>query len=564
MPGAVAEPGLKWFKGPRFSIGWKGHLFIPGRSGGAASVAGLVERLASVPLAQAVADVRGVYGLFVHDAVANTWQVTTDHAGLYQIYHDGRGASTGFLDLLADRGIGPEALRLDKAVEYLAHGAIFDTQTLIEGVRRLAYDEVLTLAPDRPPALGKKTLPIAPEPADTIVPDTIQDMVRSLEGRRLSADVTGGFDSRLVACLMREAGATFEAAVSGIPGTPDTEIAKDVAAMLDCPFHLSQHDLEDLENGLEQVFLAGDGLTDPRRFHRDYANARARRARGVEVLVHGGAGEMFKDQFSLQDFPFYGVKRVNLERFYALRVTPVVWPRKDFAPEAAKLFDDLPRRTIATFAGLREETNNATYNRIYFYLRSPDLYGRFYTNYINMGLDVVAPFLDRDVAHAAIRLPPWRSFFTRWHRDVLTAHCPKLAALPTADGYTASSTWAHLPRNLVGYGVYQARRGAKKVSQKLTGKSRFHAAGAFVADADGFMQALRASPQFARALNALQRANVLRPNLDPAAVRDIHVGRVMAVGRLLDHLGAQSRRRAEDRDGGTEPSERRLTMSRTG
>jgi hypothetical protein len=56
-----------------------------------------------------------------------------------------------------------------------------------------------------------------------------------------------------------------------------------------------------------------------------------------------------------------------------------------------------------------------------------------------MGLDVTAPLLDYHNVHSAIALSPWSRFFYCWHRKMITANCPELAALPTADGLTTSS-----------------------------------------------------------------------------------------------------------------------------
>jgi hypothetical protein len=162
--------------------------------------------------------------------------------------------------------------------------------------------------------------------------------------------------------------------------------------------------------------------------------------------------------------------------------------------------------------------------------------GQFYANYINMGLDVAAPFLDYRNAHVGMRLPPWQTFFTRWHRATITRVCSALAVLPTSDGYTASNKLRHLPRNVAGYALVQLRRGAKKVSQKLLGKSMFHEVGAFAADAPGFMAHLRASSCFALAVERLKAAGILAPDLDPASVRDIHIGRILTMGLLLDYL----------------------------
>ena len=40
-----------------------------------------------------------------------------------------------------------------------------------------------------------------------------------------------------------------------------------------------------------------------------------------------------------------------------------------------------------------------------------------------------------------------------------------------------------------------------------------------------------------RALRALKAAGVLRHDLDPAAVRDDHLGRVLTLGLLVERLG---------------------------
>ena len=181
-------------------------------------------------------------------------------------------------------------------------------------------------------------------------------------------------------------------------------------------------------------------------------------------------------------------------------------------------------------------TNNETYNCLWYFMRSGDHVGQFYSNYINSGLNVAAPYLDFRIAHVGMRLPPWRTIFTRWHRSVITQSCPEIASIPTSDGYTASSQLRYLPRNFAGYAFTQLRRAAKKTSQKLLGRAMFHKAGAFAADAPGFVARLRASKLFARAMHRLQVAGILSPELEPAAVRDIHVGRIFTMGLLLAHL----------------------------
>ena len=87
--------------------------------------------------------------------------------------------------------------------------------------------------------------------------------------------------------------------------------------------------------------------------------------------------------------------------------------------------------------------------------------------------------------------------------------------------------------NLIGYAGTQLRRGAKKLSQKTLGRALFHKAGAWAADAPGFLDQLRASRHFRQALDRLKLAGILAPAVQPGEIRDIHVGRVLAMGMLI-------------------------------
>lgn len=536
LPAGPQEEGLKWWRNDRFAIGWKGHLYLPRHPAGAASVAELAARLATTPLTQLVAELAGVFGLFVHDQVGGEWQAASDNAGLYRIFYDERGLATSFLELLANRKLDASAISPLAVLEFLSYGAWLGPGSPAAGVRRLAHDEILVLAPGARPQLASKAL-TAPKDDDTNqVLVHFDNLARSLEHASVSVDVTAGYDSRVIAGLLAQRGVDFEAAVSGYPGSEDVEIGRIIADTLRRPFVAWHHDESTLEEDLPALFKAGDGLTDLRRFHRDYQNAKGRIARGIDIIVHGNGGELFKDQYSYQDFPFYGRSRSNFERYYSLRVVPVSIPPTYLTPSAQSVLADVRPHAIALMKRLVRQTNNETYNCLWYFLRSGDHVGQFYSNYINSGLNVAAPYLDFRVAHVGMRLPPWQTIFTRWHRKVITQTCPAIAPISTSDGYTASSEWRHLPRNLAGYASTQMRRAAKKASQKLLGRTMFHKAGAFAADAPGFVDRLRSSRSFTQAVQRLQVAGILSLELQPAAVRDIHVGRILTMGLLLAHL----------------------------
>jgi hypothetical protein len=158
-----------------------------------------------------------------------------------------------------------------------------------------------------------------------------------------------------------------------------------------------------------------------------------------------------------------------------------------------------------------------------------------------LNVEVVAPFLDHANSMAGISLPPWQGFYNRWHRAMITRYNPALAALPTSEGYTASSQARHLARDVWAYGAVQASRVGKKLSQRGLGKTLFHRVGALAADAPGYTDQLRRTSHFTTAVDRLKSAGIFAADLDPAELREAHIGRVLTLGMLLGHLDAVPR-----------------------
>jgi hypothetical protein len=249
-------------------------------------------------------------------------------------------------------------------------------------------------------------------------------------------------------------------------------------------------------------------------FHRMRQHCLARLARGVQVISHGAGGSYFKDFHSFQDFPRYGSPVVNFERFYDLRVAPVAVPHRYLSPEGAALLAEVRPRTLVQFAEFKAATNSESYDRVAYFVRASEVYGRTYSSHINLGLDVVAPLLDWRNARVAMKLSPWRRFFNGWHRQVLTAHCPKLAAVRTTDGCSASSELRQVLPDIGRYVSMKSRRAARKAGERL-GKPWFDTPGRAPVDEPGLMPAVRASGAFASALDALKEAGLFAPELAP-------------------------------------------------
>jgi hypothetical protein len=540
-PSVLRSSGFRTWEDDRFAIGWRGHLYLPGHDAGPETAAALAERLVAVGPEQALGELRGVFGIFIYDRSSLTWYVTCDNASLYNIFYDGSRVSTSFLGLAAANGRGVSDMAPDTLVTYLAHGYVYGPGTLLTGIEKLGHDELIELAVASAgittKTIKRKALSVPDGNATEIVLRHFQELVRSLRGRWISVDLTGGLDSRLCACLYQHCGLDFETAVSAAtPEAPDVLIGRQVSELLGKPFHVAAHDLSNLDDELVQTFLDGDGMIDVSLLHRNRQNALARLSRGVEVMSSGAGGEYFRDYYYIQDFPRYGSSKIDFDRYYRLRMTTVE-PRRDyFTPRGQEMFEAARSNVRQRMEALRAPTNSESYARVSYFMKVPKSFGGFFSAYVNMGLDVVAPMLDYYVAGLAMRQPPWQGFYNRWHRRFIT-HCnPAVAALPSAEGFSASSEPLRMLADGWSYGVTQLSRIGKKVSQRTIGKTLFHRVGKLAADDPAFYHRLRLSRHFSRGLVWLRAAGILAPDLDEASIRDSHMTRIATVGLLLDWL----------------------------
>ncbi len=540
-PEALREKASRVFQDGRRAIFWRGHLYLPGLGAGLESVTEFARRLDSRPLAELAAELRGVFGLLLWDEETRCWHAFVDGAGQYKLYYAEGALATGFLELLGHLGAGAADLEREHLASFLLHGDVLFGATFVRGVRKLGGGEIATLPPEGALALQPKHFAFPSRPWEEILDCYFAHLARSFAGLQVSLDLTGGLDSRLLLAVLHHLGAEFELAVSGAGETADVRIARRIARMVGLPLHHAGHDLERLEEEIPAVFLDGDAQIDLRRFHRDRQNARARLARGIQLIIHGGGGGLFRDFPYIQDFPFYGSRRLRIERFYELRMIPVAFPAAALTDEGQALMARSRAHTLEALLAMRAANNAETYRRIAYFVRYPGFYGAMLSAYINAGLDVVTPYLEREMVEIALTLPPWKGFFHRWHREVTTRYAPELAALPSTEGYTASSRWLHLVGDLAAFTRNTAQRAANKLAQRHLGRTPFILGGGLMADAPDFIPRLRRSSWFPYALARLGEIGLLRRDCDPAAIPDVFAGRLLTLGLFLGWLAGDAR-----------------------
>jgi hypothetical protein len=324
--------------------------------------------------------------------------------------------------------------------------------------------------------------------------------------------------------------------MTGEPGCVDVTLAKRVAGALGLPHLVHRHDLDQLEQELPVLFSHSDGTVDVARIHRDWQAVLARRARGVEVIAHGAGGELLKDFYFRHEFPFYGRRPASLGRLYDLRIAPMPLADSQLTASARELVRESRAWLISRLEAYRAPFNHQTCDQAFFGLRLPEMFGGHFSTYINLGVDVVAPLMERDGAVAIMALSPWSRMMEGQHRRLIDRLNPMAAALPTTSGYSASTASSRLARDLAAYAGNELRRLVNKLGQRHLGRAPLPRAGATSTDAPGFGDRLKRLPQFREGLAALQARGIYRPGLAPDAGRRHEVGRILTLGLCFAHL----------------------------
>jgi Asparagine synthase len=522
----------------RFLVRWKGLIFVYGVSSGSATIQQIVQRLGHTPLTSLCHELHGVFGLFIFDKARCLWQIVVDNSGLYHVFHDHDTVSSSFLELVAFKKLSSRHICRAAAAEFVAHGGVYWRRTLVDGIGKIGYDEVILLEPGSAGTEGgkriaRKQLPPPGGNQESLLAHYAY-LAEALAGRRVSVDLTGGFDSRLNACLLARQGLDFEVAMSGRPGISDVVISKQVAQMLGKELYLTQQDISSLDADLRHMFHEGDGSSDVVLHHLAQQRQAERKSRGIEVAISGVGGELYKDFWWLQDMPRYSSRRINFERLYDLRIMPIPLPPHYLAGDVAEAYAQLRRDTLERFADLRRATNTETYDNIYFYYKMPEFAGRFLTNETNNYLDIAAPLLDYENVMVGFGLPRSVRFFNRFHRRVLSEQCPKLARLMTTSGVSASAGGWHLAGDTLGYSINIGRRLSRKIGQRLFGCTWLPP----TSPGESTMRSrVRRSPEFLQSMAALKDLHMIAVELSPEAIRDADVGRILTLGMLVRHLG---------------------------
>lgn len=261
---------------------------------------------------------RGNFALFLHKG-SRAW-LLNDALGFARLYAsaDGRFYSTSWL--AARAYTGDTEIDEAAAIEYVLQGAPHSERTVARSVAKLAIGHALALNERRPiprfpmglwacaPAFG--TIDAAVSALDGHLRTVFAEIVSTFPGR-VSAALSGGFDSRLIVAGLLACGERPALFVYGGQGSEDVPIADEVARGEGMSIRAVDKDALNRglpEPGIEDLVrcalffdgLPNDGIDD-RGADRD---TRIEQSAGGALALNGGGGEIFRNFFHLPNRRF--------------------------------------------------------------------------------------------------------------------------------------------------------------------------------------------------------------------------------------------------------------------
>ena len=183
-------------------------------------------------------------------------------------------------------------------IEFIITGQIFRNNTFFNNIKNIKSNEILIIDSKGISSKIKKLENIYEK--DMSINDFLQEMKKisfSLKNKKISIDLTGGIDTRLLTLILQKDKLQFETAISGFPGHPDINISKELSKILGLQHYITYHKVnrKNLFKELKDTFLYYDGLTDIIEQHRLYQFFEDKKSRGIEVSISGVGGELYKD-----------------------------------------------------------------------------------------------------------------------------------------------------------------------------------------------------------------------------------------------------------------------------
>ena len=430
--------------------------------------------------AQELKDSDGHFAVVSYDAGCDEVLVANDPMGMRALFVAERAGrlyvSTSAVVLARHLRCGASRLGLQ---EFLLSGYQFGSRTHWDVVRRLEPATCLVVTPTSidqrtywRPAVDRKISALSLEEASQYSIDVARKTIQEgLSGSHHWADLTGGYDSRLLCLLLEAAGLDFATNTRSTADSMDADVAEDIAR--EKGWEWFDNSLPSdwplvLPDWLDTAFVWGDSHLEVLQLARVlFAHERLALRRPGRLLSAGG-GEHFQ-YYSWQSELFNAGRsnRFDMHRWIdmialkptdatVLKGSPRAAVREDFAARLAAWIEPYADELNTVQLGLMKAYKDVGHHGAY---RSAE--GCF--------LEAQLPFYFKPVFTTAISVDHRHRNGHKLMRHMISALDPQVARLRTTKGGPALPWRAWRWYQYLPYYKVVARKGINKVSERALG-----------------------------------------------------------------------------------------------
>ncbi len=264
----------------------------------------------------------------------------------------------------------------------------------------------------------------------------MERILDAIDAEKIAAVISGGTDSRCVLAHLMALDAKLELTISGKQDHIDVILAKLIAEKLAYPLHVSREFIRE-EDWFAKSFAASDAMMGTLGRYRLLLHVLMLQEMGIKFLFGGVGGELYKNSFINQDFPFYKGQPA-WDKFYHFKVASFDYPSNCMGAKVIEYFKIMRVCVVDKLKEVGKEGKDKyqQYNLAGFFL----LQNRLVTvsNSNANFVTPLSPLMERDVVALTYDVDPWNLEMQRFQRREITEYCPSIKDIPTDRGLSCN------------------------------------------------------------------------------------------------------------------------------
>lgn len=499
---------------------WKGFIFIPGLKDGKESLEYFINNYPNYE--ENIDKLYGSYILIIKDSRLDQTISFSDNSGFMKVYYSKETASDSFLTLSKYINASLENLDIQGIAEFIRMGYCFD-KTFVSGLSILNKRFYIKWINNSMSILTKKLSVISEKGTDFY--SYFEKLSKTLEGKAVLCDLTGGTDSRMLVSLMEHFNLEYVVGLSGRKDFIDYIKCEEISDILKKkPITFEYH--EKFETDMrEKLFIDSDGQYPMLEIYRNYCYDKNLKNKEFDIRLTGGNGELFKSEAWPKPYWLFSKKMIrplwgkNSKRFKVLSIGLTNVMQAEIEKVNEKIAD----------IKLQLELNNATETLDNFLYEIVMFYKASNFNIIanNVGLKQYSPLLEYDIARVGFNLKRSRRTAVRFHKKIITETCPKIAKVKTAKNYSCYNNFFYILHDY----LVDIKTFSKHIANRIFKSTQL----LVTAGATGDKLYLSAKENCSEIETLLKKHNIIDNNFKLSDANNIMFDRLLTIGMFLKH-----------------------------